>query len=59
MEQERNYYVTLKWRELLKNETNERAPSCLSAPRWIAQDSRHLMNQSECAESDIHLAGKY
>ena len=34
-------------RELLKNETNERAPSRLSAPRWIIQDSRRLMNQSE------------
>ena len=44
---------------LLKNETNERAPSRLSAPRWILQESRRLMNQSERASSDIHLAGKY
>ena len=49
MEQGINFYVTLKWRELLKNETNERAQSRLSAPRWIVQDNRRLMNQSERA----------
>ena len=33
MKQEINLYVTLKYRELLKNETNECAPSRLSAQR--------------------------
>ena len=49
MKQEINFYVTLKQQELLKNETNERVPSRLSAPRWIVQDIRRLMNQSERA----------
>ena len=49
MKQEIDFYVTLKERELLKNETNGRAPSRLSASRWIVQDSRRLMNQSERA----------
>ena len=49
MKQEINFYVTLKKRELFKNETNERAPSRLSAPRWIVQESQRLMNQSERA----------
>ena len=47
MKQEINFYVTLKKQELLKNEMNVRALSCLSALRWIVQDSRHLMNQLE------------
>ena len=38
MKQELNFYVALKLRELLKNETNERVASRLSAPRWIVQD---------------------
>ena len=49
MKQEINICVTLKQREMLKNETNERAPSRLSTPRWIVQESRRLMNQSERA----------
>ena len=49
MKLEINFCVTLKQRELLKNEMNERAPSRLSAPRWIVQESRRLMNQSERA----------
>ena len=47
MKQEINFYVTLKQRELLKNEMNEHAQSSLSAPRWIVQDNRRLMNQLE------------
>ena len=49
MKQELNFYVTLKYQELLQNEANECVPSRLSAPRWIVQDSWHLMNQSEHA----------
>ena len=49
MKQEINFYITLKYRELLKNETNEHVPSRSSTPRWIVQDSRRLMNQSERA----------
>ena len=47
MKQGIHFYVTLKQRELLKNETTERAQSRLSALRWIVQDNRRLMNQSE------------
>ena len=38
MKQEINFCVTLKQGELLKNETNERGLSRLSAPMWIVNN---------------------
>ena len=58
MKQEINFYVTLKQRELLNNETNERAPSRLSAPRWVVQDSRRRVLFTSLAHTNFGYLGR-
>ena len=58
MKQEINFYVTLKQRELLNNETNERAPSRLSAPRWVVQDSRRRVLFTSLANTNFGYLGR-